>query len=66
LSELAKRVKKNTTAYENYKRIFVPEGQLLQCERNEPLRANVLFKHIQKTGDSWFDYQKLKLPEGCG
>jgi pyruvate decarboxylase len=77
LSELAKRVKKNTTAYENYKRIFVPEGQLLQCEANEPLRVNVLFKHIQQmltgdnaviaeTGDSWFNCQKLKLPEGCG
>jgi pyruvate decarboxylase len=77
LSELAKRVKKNTTAYENYKRIFVPEGKLLQCEANEPLRVNVLFKHIQKmitgdnaviaeTGDSWFNCQKLKLPEGCG
>jgi pyruvate decarboxylase len=37
----------------------------------------VLFKHIQKmltgdnaviaeTGDSWFNCQKLKLPEGCG
>jgi pyruvate decarboxylase len=77
LSELAKRVKKNTTAYENYKRIFVPEGQLMQCEEKEPLRVNVLFKHIQKmltgdnaviaeTGDSWFNCQKLKLPEGCG
>ncbi|KAM0897250.1 hypothetical protein ACQ4PT_022695 [Festuca glaucescens] len=77
LSELAKRVKKNTTAYENYKRIFVPEGKLLQCEANELLRVNVLFKHIQKmitgdnaviaeTGDSWFNCQKLKLPEGCG
>ncbi|KAF8721410.1 hypothetical protein HU200_023123 [Digitaria exilis] len=77
LSELAKRVKKNSTAYENYKRIFVPEGQPLESEPNEPLRVNVLFKHIQKmltgdsavvaeTGDSWFNCQKLKLPEGCG
>ncbi|TVU47569.1 hypothetical protein EJB05_07175, partial [Eragrostis curvula] len=77
LSELAKRVKKNTTAYENYKRIFVPEGQPLESEPNEPLRVNVLFKHIQKmlngdnaviaeTGDSWFNCQKRKLPEGCG
>lgn len=77
LSELAKRVNKNTTAYENYKRIFVPEGQPLESEPNEPLRVNVLFKHVQKmlnsdsaviaeTGDSWFNCQKLKLPEGCG
>uniref|UniRef100_A0A0D9VSX2 pyruvate decarboxylase n=1 Tax=Leersia perrieri TaxID=77586 RepID=A0A0D9VSX2_9ORYZ len=77
LTELAKRVNKNTTAYENYKRIFVPEGQPLESEPNEPLRVNVLFKHVQKmlnnnsaviaeTGDSWFNCQKLKLPEGCG
>jgi pyruvate decarboxylase len=77
LSELAKRVQKNTTAYENYKRIFVPEGHPLKGEANEALRVNVLFKHIQnmltsdnavlaETGDSWFNCQKLKLPEGCG
>ncbi|VAH89878.1 unnamed protein product [Triticum turgidum subsp. durum] len=77
LSALAKRVQKNTTAYENYKRIFVPEGHPLKGEANEPLRVNVLFKHIQdmltgdsavlaETGDSWFNCQKLKLPEGCG
>jgi pyruvate decarboxylase len=39
--------------------------------------VNVLFKHVQKmltgdsaviaeTGDSWFNCQKLKLPDGCG
>jgi len=77
LSALAKRVQKNTTAYENYKRIFVPEGHPLKGGANEPLRVNVLFKHIQdmltgdnavlaETGDSWFNCQKLKLPEGCG
>ncbi|XP_009594220.1 pyruvate decarboxylase 2 isoform X1 [Nicotiana tomentosiformis] len=77
LSELAKKIKKNETAYENYRRIFVPEGTPLKSEPNEPLRVNVLFQHIQKmlsdetaviaeTGDSWFNCQKLKLPEGCG
>ncbi|KAM3231773.1 pyruvate decarboxylase 2-like [Capsicum chacoense] len=77
LSELAKKVKKNETAYENYRRIFVPEGTPLKSQPNEPLRVNVLFQHIQKmlsadnaviaeTGDSWFNCQKLKLPEGCG
>uniref|UniRef100_A0A0E0EGH4 pyruvate decarboxylase n=1 Tax=Oryza meridionalis TaxID=40149 RepID=A0A0E0EGH4_9ORYZ len=79
LSELAKRVRKNTTAFDNYKRIFVPEGQLPECEAGEALRVNVLFKHIQRmiggaeigavmaeTGDSWFNCQKLRLPEGCG
>ncbi|KAK3010184.1 hypothetical protein RJ639_010769 [Escallonia herrerae] len=77
LHELAKRLKRNETAYENYHRIYVPEGLPLKSEPSEPLRVNVLFQHIQKmlsqdtaviaeTGDSWFNCQKLKLPEGCG
>ncbi|XP_042419012.1 pyruvate decarboxylase 1 [Zingiber officinale] len=74
---LAKRLTLNTTAHENYRRIHVPDGQPLECQPKEPLRVNVLFKHIQKmlsadtaviaeTGDSWFNCQKLRLPEGCG
>ncbi|XP_078446955.1 pyruvate decarboxylase 2-like [Wolffia australiana] len=77
LRALARRVKKNTTAFENYSRIFVPDGILPPCKPLEPLRVNVLFSHIQKllsaktaviaeTGDSWFNCQKLKLPKGCG
>lgn len=77
LQELAKKVTKNTTAFDNYKRIYVPEGQPPKSEPNEALRVNVLFQHIQKmltpenaviaeTGDSWFNCQKLKLPQGCG
>ncbi|KAL3741748.1 hypothetical protein ACJRO7_017249 [Eucalyptus globulus] len=77
LSALAKRLKRNTTALENYRRIFVPPGRPLKCEKNEPLRVNILFKHIQdmlsgdtaviaETGDSWFNCQKLRLPENCG
>lgn len=77
LRELAKKIQCNTTAYENYKRIYIPDGVPLKSEPNEPLRVNVLFQHIQKmlssetaviaeTGDSWFNCQKLKLPEGCG
>ncbi|MCL7039736.1 hypothetical protein MKW94_007973, partial [Papaver nudicaule] len=65
LPALAKKLKRNTTAYENYHMIYAPEG------------VNILFKHIHKmltgdsamiaeTGDSWFNYQKLKLPDGCG
>lgn len=75
--ELVKRLKQNKTAYENYSRIYVPDGQPPKCIPNEPLRVNVLFQHIQKmlsgdsaviaeTGDSWFNCQKLKLPQGCG
>ncbi|CAL5351526.1 unnamed protein product [Camellia sinensis] len=77
LRALSKRLKRNATAYDNYHRIYVPEGHPLKCEPNEPLKVNVLFHHIQKmlssdraviveTGDSWFNCQKLKLPEGCG
>ncbi|KAJ4796053.1 Pyruvate decarboxylase [Rhynchospora pubera] len=77
LEAFAKRVKCNTTAFDNYKRIYVPSGEPRGCEPGEPLRVNVLFKHIQgllsdktaviaETGDSWFNCQKLRLPEGCG
>ncbi|KAK4411197.1 Pyruvate decarboxylase 2 [Sesamum angolense] len=77
LIALGKRLKPNATAYENYHRIFVPDGHPLKSEPNEALRVNVLFQHIQKmlsaetaivaeTGDSWFNCQKLKLPKGCG
>ena len=65
LQALSKRLKNNTTAYENYHRIFVPEGHPLPSAPKEPLRVNVLFGHIQKmlssetaviaeTGDSWY------------
>ncbi|KAF5471518.1 hypothetical protein F2P56_008305 [Juglans regia] len=75
--ELAKRLKRNPTSYENYHRIYVPEGHPPKAEPREPLRVNVLFQHIQKmlssetaviaeTGDSWFNCQKLKLPRACG
>lgn len=47
LSALAKKLKKNTTALENYRRIFVPPGIPLEFNKDEPLRVNVLFKHIQ-------------------
>lgn len=77
LRGLAKRLKHNNTAHENYRRIFVPDGHPLKAAPKEPLRVNVLFQHIQKmlsaetaviaeTGDSWFNCQKLKLPPGCG
>ena len=77
LKALAKRLQHNNTAYENYYRIFVPDGHPLKSDPGEPLRVNVLFQHIQdmlssetaviaETGDSWFNCQKLKLPKGCG
>lgn len=47
LTALSKKVKKNTAAVENYRRIYVPPGIPLKWEKDEPLRVNVLFKHIQ-------------------
>jgi pyruvate decarboxylase len=44
---LAAKIKKNTTALENYRRIFVPPALPLKNEDHEPLRVNILFKHIQ-------------------
>ncbi|KAF1890563.1 hypothetical protein Lal_00041366 [Lupinus albus] len=77
LTALSKKLKRNTTAVENYRRIFVPQGLPLKLEKDEPIRVNVLFKHIQgllsgdtaviaETGDSWFNCLKLRLPENCG
>ncbi|KAG0503246.1 hypothetical protein HPP92_003318 [Vanilla planifolia] len=77
LRALKKKINKNTTAFDNYRRIYVPQGVPPMCQPEEPLRVNVLFKHIQnilfgntaliaETGDSWFNCQKLKLPVGCG
>ncbi|ONK69178.1 uncharacterized protein A4U43_C05F20150 [Asparagus officinalis] len=77
LTALSQKLKKNTTALENYRRIFVPPSIPLKRESGEPLRVNILFKHIQRllsgdmaviaeTGDSWFNCQKLRLPENCG
>ncbi|KAI4331615.1 hypothetical protein MLD38_029789 [Melastoma candidum] len=65
LEELSKRIKCIMTAYENYHRIYVPEGHPLKCAPNEPLRVNFLFLHFQNmlsskttviadTDDSWF------------
>lgn len=47
LTALAKRLKRNTTAMENYRRIYVPPGIALRHDKDEPLRVNILFKHIQ-------------------
>ena len=76
LKSLSKRLKCNITAYENYHRVYVPEGQSPKSDPEEPSRVYVLFQHIQKmlssetaviaeTGDFWFNCQKLKLPRGC-
>lgn len=57
LSALAKKLKHNSTALENYHRIFVPPGIPLRSEKGEALRVNVLFKHIQVSDKN--RYKKL-------
>ncbi|CAN4084144.1 unnamed protein product [Withania somnifera] len=49
LSALAKKLKKNSTALDNHHRIYVPPGVALKREKDELLRVNILFKHIQVT-----------------
>ncbi|PHT37976.1 Pyruvate decarboxylase 1 [Capsicum baccatum] len=68
LSALAKILMHNPTSYENYHRIYVPDGYPLKCEPKEALRVNVVFQHIQnifsddstaitEIGDSWYKFQ---------
>ncbi|RVW79121.1 Pyruvate decarboxylase 1 [Vitis vinifera] len=68
LSALAKKLKKNETAVENYRRIYVPPGVPLRREEHEALRDMLDGNSavIAETGDSWFNCQKLRLPENCG
>ncbi|XP_027191883.1 pyruvate decarboxylase 1-like [Cicer arietinum] len=74
---LSKRLQRNTTSIQNYRRIFVPDGLPIHSKTKDPLRINVLYHHIQnmlscdnaviaECGDAWFNTQKLKLPQGCG
>ncbi|KAK2631936.1 hypothetical protein EUGRSUZ_L02239 [Eucalyptus grandis] len=77
LSALAKKLKRNTTALENYRRIDVPRDICLKWKKINPVGVNLLFKYIQdmlggdtaviaETGDSRFNCQELRLPENCG
>lgn len=47
LLALAKKITKNTNSFDNYKRIVIPQGIVPTSASGEPLRVNVLFKHIQ-------------------
>lgn len=49
LAALAKAVKPNSTAWDNFQRMYVPAAAVPQSEPNSPLRTNILFKHIQVT-----------------
>ncbi|KAH7864730.1 hypothetical protein Vadar_033116 [Vaccinium darrowii] len=61
LTALAKKLKKNSTAYENYHRIFVPPGIALERENNEPLRDNMLFKDVQVLHSVMLRLQNMRV-----
>lgn len=77
LRELAKKVKRNSASWDNLQRMYIPPAEAPDVPKGCPLRTNILYKHVQRiltddtaimaeTGDSWFNCQKLKLPDGCG
>ena len=47
LTALAKAVKPNSTAWDNFQRMYVPAAEVPKSETDSPLRTNILFKHIQ-------------------
>ena len=59
------------------RRMYVAPGEVPRSPPGSPLLTKVLYKHVQsmlspdtaviaETGDSWFNCQKLKLPDGAG
>jgi TPP-dependent 2-oxoacid decarboxylase len=77
LSGLAKKVKRNTTSYDEYNRIRSEHRPpALPDDPGASITRRHLFAKVQEvldggsvviaeTGDSWFNGMKLKLPEGC-
>ena len=78
LGALAERLTKNDQSMVNFQRMFVPTGAPPNLGKGGNLTTNVLMHHVQETiksqgdwaicaetGDSWFNGQKLRLPEGC-
>ena len=47
LTELAKKLKKNSTAWDNHQRMFLPQPGPPTSAAGSPLRTNVLYKHIE-------------------
>lgn len=77
LDGLAEVAPPNNAAVVNFKRMREPHGVAESPGLDEPLLTKVLFKHVQgfidsntaivaEVGDTWFNSQKLSLPDGCG
>ncbi|KAG4957568.1 hypothetical protein JHK85_043948 [Glycine max] len=68
LTALTIKVMTSTTTVDNYQRIYVPLGiplrPKIECVEQELLSGDTVV--IAQTGDSWFNCQKLHLPENCG
>ena len=47
LHALAQKVKINSTAFQNYERMYLPPSQVPTLPPGQPLRTNVLYKHVQ-------------------
>ena len=56
---------KNTAAYENYCRIYVPPGEPHPSEPGEPLRVNILFKHIHLPKIKIQNYHRYSTVAKC-
>ena len=47
LAGLAKRVKANSNAWDQYERMFTPQAEVPPSPAGSPLRTKSLFKHVQ-------------------
>jgi len=64
LHALPTRLKKNTAAYENYCRIYVPPGEPHPSEPGEPL-SHILFKHIHLPKIKIQNYHRYSTVAKC-
>lgn len=76
LPALAAQLRKNPTSLEAYRRMAVGRGLPAALGQGGKLLNNVFAHHVEafltgdhillaETGDSWFNAQKMKLPDGC-
>ncbi|KAI7842956.1 hypothetical protein COHA_003462 [Chlorella ohadii] len=76
LAGLARRVQKNGTSLDIFRRLYSPPPEVPPSAAGSPLQTKVLFKRVQgllqpttlllaETGDAIFNCQKMVLPEGC-
>ncbi|PRW44348.1 pyruvate decarboxylase 4 [Chlorella sorokiniana] len=76
LAGLAQHVKGSGTSLDIFRRLYTPPPEVPPSPSGSPLQTKVLFKHVQgllqpstlllaETGDSIFNCQKLRLPDGC-